>query len=106
MKSIRGGTHTTLTETASLVVGVLEKIPGVTMVSPGIINKTKSRSGNRRVVGIFTNAGLELLITGQSTQKVAAHCNAELAPHIFNALTESKKLSEFTFKTRAKKPGI
>jgi len=45
MKNIRGGTHTTLTETAELVVQILEIIPGVTLVSPGIITKSKGRSG-------------------------------------------------------------
>lgn len=106
MKNIRGGTHTTLTETANLVVRVLEKIPGVDMISPGIINKASSRNGNRRVVGVFTNAGLELIITGQGTQKVAVHCNSTYADHIFITLTKDKKLNGFEFKTRSRKPGI
>ena len=106
MKNIRGGTHTTLTETAVEVVSVLEKIPGVTMISPGIITKSQSRSGQRRITGVFTNAGMELIISGQSIQKVAVHCNPDIAPHIFNALSLHKKLQTFTFKTRARKPGV
>ena len=106
MKNIRGGTHTTLTETAKQVVTILERIPGVTNISPGIITKSTSRSGKRYVAGAFTNAGLELIISGQSVQKVAVHCNPDLAPHIFHSLSLHKKLAEFSFKTRVKKPGI
>jgi hypothetical protein len=106
MKNLRGGTHTTLTETSELVVGVLGKIPGVTMISPGIITKRKSGSGKRYVTAVFTTAGMELLISGQSIQKVAVHCNPDLAPHIFTALSLHKKLALITFKSRERKPGI
>jgi hypothetical protein len=78
----------------------------VTNISPGIITKSTSRSGKRYVAGAFTNAGMELIISGQSVQKVAVHCNAELAPHIFQTLSQYKKLTDFTFKTRVKKPGV
>jgi hypothetical protein len=106
MANIRGGTHSTLTETAEAVVQVLEKIPGVTLISPGIITKSKSQSGMRRVTGVFTNAGMEIIVSGQSIQKVAVHCNPDLAPHIFHALSLHKKLAQFTFKTRERKPGV
>ena len=106
MANLRGGTHTTLTETAETVVQVLEKIPGVTLVSPGIITKRSSRGTKRHITGVFTNAGMELIISGQGVQKVAAHCNPEIAPHIFNSLALHKKLSQFTFKTRERKPGV
>lgn len=106
MKRIRGGTHSTLTETAEVVVSVLEKIPGVTLVSPGIITQSKNQSGTRRVTAVFTNAGMELLIAGQGIQKVAVHCNPDLAPHIFDALSTQKKLALFTFKSRERRPGI
>ena len=106
MTNIRGGTHTTLTETAEVVVKILEVIPGVTLVSPGIITKSKSRSGKRYITAVFTTAGMELIISGQSIQKVAVHCNADLAPHIFHTLSLHKKLTDFSFKTREKKPGI
>lgn len=106
MKKLRGGTHTTLTETAQMVVSIVEKIPGVTMISPGIIKQNDSLSGKRRVTGVYTTSGMELIITGQGTQKVAVHCNQDLAPHIFHTLSLSKKLTNFTFKAREKKPGI
>ena len=106
MAKLRGGTHTTLTETAQTVIAVIEKIPGVTLVSPGIISQSSSRSGKRRITGVFTTAGMELIITGQGSQKVAVHCNQDLAPHIFHTLSLHKKLSDFTFKAREKKPGI
>lgn len=106
MTNIRGGTHTTLTETAETVVKILEVIPGVTLVSPGIITKSGGRSGKRYVTAVFTVAGMELIISGQSVQKVAVHCNPDLAPHIFNTLSLHKKLADFDFKTREKKPGI
>jgi len=106
MKSLRGGTHSTLTETATLVVETLERIPGVSNISPGIITKSSSRSGKRYIACAYTNAGMEMIISGQSVQKVAVHCNPDLAPHIFHALSQHKKLSGFTFKTRVKKPGI
>lgn len=105
MKDIRGGDHTTLTETAELVVQILEIIPGVTLISPGIIKKNQSKSGKRYITAAFTTAGMELIISGQSVQKVAVHCNHKLAPHIFNTLSLHKKLSGFKFKTRVKKPG-
>jgi len=103
MKKIRGGTHTTLTETAEQVAKILETIPGVTLISPGIIKKNKS--ANRYITGVFTTAGMELIISGQSVQKVSVHCNPDLAPHIFHSLTLHKKLAGFEFKTREKKPG-
>ncbi len=106
MKNLRGGNHTTLTETAQTVVEILETIPGIEMVSPGIITQSKSRSGKRRVTACFTNAGMELIISGQAIQKVAVHCNPDIAPHIFSSLSLHKKLAVFIFKTREKKPGI
>ena len=106
MKNLRGGEHTTLTETAELVVKILELIPGVTLVSPGQITKSKGRTGQRYVTAVFINAGMELLITGQGVQKVAVHCNSDLAPHIFSALAEHKKLAGMKFKSRERKPGV
>jgi hypothetical protein len=106
MTTLRGGTHTTLTETAKLVVQTLKTIPGVTKISPGIISQNTRKGGKRHVTGSFTNAGMELIISGQGSQKVAVHCNPDLAIHIFNALASQKKLSAFSFKTRERKPGI
>ncbi len=106
MKSVRGGTHTTLTETAEQVVSVLEKIAGVTMISPGIISKNGSRGGTRYLTAVFTTAGMELIISGQGVQKVAVHCNPKDTGRIYTELMSHKKLSAFTGKTRNKKPGV
>jgi hypothetical protein len=106
MKNIRGGTHTTLTETAALVVLVLEKIPGVSLISPGIISKSSSKGGKRFVTAVFTNAGMELIITGQGVQKVAIHSDPKDTSRIYKELTTHKKLGAFSFSTRDKKPGV
>lgn len=106
MAGIRGGTHTTLTETAKHVVLVLESIPGVTKIAPGIISSERARGGERYITASFTNAGMELLIVGQGTQKVAVHCNAEIAPLIYNALQQHKRLRQFNFRTRVRRPGL
>jgi hypothetical protein len=106
MKNLRGGTHTTLTETAELVAGILERVPGVTKISPGIISKSRAKGGSRYITATFTTAGLELLISGQGVQKVAVHCDVAVASEIYTALTTHKSLSLFTFKTRDRKPGI
>ncbi len=106
MKNIRGGTHSTLTETAELVVSVLEKIPGVTLISPGIITQNGGRSGKNYITAVFTNAGMELIITGQGVQKVAVHCEPTASLDIFKALKTHKRLTALTFKTRDRKPGI
>ena len=106
MKRIRGGTHTTLTETAEEIVHVLEKIPEVTLISPGIISKDRSKGGTRIVTAVFTTAGMELLISGQGIQKVAVHCSPDSAKHIFSILSAHKKLSLISFKTRERKPGV
>jgi len=102
----RGQKHTTLTETAALVVRELEKIPGIKMIAPGEIRtNARKRGGGRFATATLTNAGFELLISGQSVQKVAVHTdqNPEL---IFNTLTKSKRLSGIVFKTRERKPGV
>ncbi len=106
MKSLRGGTHTTLTETAELVVKTLETIPGVTKISPGIISKNGGRTGKSFVTVVFTNAGFELIITGQGVQKVAVHAEPGDTSRIFKELSTHKKLKGLTFKTRDRKPGI
>ena len=106
MKNLRGGTHTTLTETAALVVRILEGIPGVTRISPGIITQNGGRSGQSYVTAVFTNAGLELIITGQGVQKVAVHSDPLAASLILKILSTHKRLAGLQFKTRDRKPGI
>lgn len=106
MNKFRPGSHTTLTETAKEVVSVLEKIPGVTLIAPGVIKQNSGNGSLRKMTASFTTAGFELLITGQGVQKIAVHCNQELAPLIFESLRRDKRLSKFESKTRERKPGI
>lgn len=104
MPKPRGREHTTLTETAAQVVSELEKMPGIKMIAPGIIKTAgRAKRGQRFLTANFTNAGMELIITGQSVQKIAVHCTDPEA--IFAALQERKKLSHFIFKGRERKPG-
>lgn len=106
MAKNRGREHTTLTETAAEVVRVLERLSGVKMIAPGEIN-TNSRkgSGSRFVTVVYTNPGFELIISGQSVQKVAVHTEAE--PTLVVAeLKAHKRLQNFMFKERERKPGM
>jgi hypothetical protein len=106
MAKPRGKEHTTLTETAQEVVRVLRGIPGVKMIAPGEI-KTNSRkgAGSRFVTAVYTTAGMELIISGQSVQKVAVHTEGN-PKTIFKALTEHKKMRNFSFKQRERMPGV
>ncbi len=101
----RGSSHTTLTETAAIVVGALEKMSGIKMIAPGIIDAR--RSGPRHVTLTYTTAGFELLISGQGVQKVAVHLTD---PHTTDTyvtdLKHTKTLRAFTWATRVRKPGI
>ncbi len=106
MPKPRGKEHTTLTETAQEVVRVLERIHGVKMIAPGEI-KTNSRkgAGNRYITAVYTTAGMELIISGQSVQKIAIHTDAD--PRVLlQELAKHKKMKNFNFKEREKKPGI
>jgi hypothetical protein len=106
MPKPRGKSHTTLTETATEVVRVLERIPGVKMIAPGEIRTTKrATAGKRFVTAVFTTAGFELIITGQSVQKVAVHTIND-AKKVFDELTQHKRLAVFTFAIRDRKPGL
>jgi len=104
MPKPRGREHTTLTETATLVVRELYKIPGIKMIAPGEINTaTGSRGGKRYITIVYTTAGCELIITGQSVQNVAVHIDHPRS--VFTTLTQCKTLREFTFKERSRIPG-
>lgn len=101
----RGRAHTSLTETATLVVRELTKLPHITLIAPGEIRVTKRRkSGRRHVTGVITNAGLELIITGQSVQRVAVHTSDPAA--VLEHLKTAKSLRDFAVATRERKPGI
>lgn len=105
MPKPRGREHTSLTETADLVVRELEKIPGIKMIAPGEIRKSSRTASGRFVTVSYTTAGFELLVSGQSTQKIAVHTENPPKP-IIALLKENKKLREFVFKERERKPGI
>lgn len=95
----RGSEHSTLTETAALVVYELKKIPGIKMIAPGEI-RTNSRGASKRFVTcVYTTAGFELIISGQSSQKVAVHTSTD-PQQILTTLKSSKKLRDFVFKER------
>jgi len=108
MATPRGKEHTTLTETAKEVVRVLERLPGIKMIAPGVINTgARKRSGERFVTVVYTSAGFELIISGQSVQKVSVHLkNSEHCFDIVLQLKQHKKMSGFTFKERERKPGV
>jgi len=104
MPKPRGREHTTLTETAAIVVTELKKLPGIKMIAPGEIKPASRRSGARRLTASFTTAGLELQVTGQSAQRISVH-----TPHptlIYQHLKNAKSLKDFAFKSRERKPGI
>ena len=104
MAKPRGSQHTTLTETAAVVVKELKKIPGIKMIAPGEISTSRSnRSGKRYITIVYTTAGCELIISGQSVQNIAVHL-----PHpkgIYTHLKQTKTLREFIFKERSRLPG-
>ena len=107
MAKPRGKEHTTLTETACEVVEVLALQKGVKMIAPGII-KTNSRkgAGSRFVTIVHTTAGFELIIIGQSVQKVAVHAEKANVKAIIEQLRAHKRLRNFDFKERERKPGV
>lgn len=105
MKPKWSSKHTTLTETAALVVRELERIPGVARIAPGEITSIrKSRGGERYCTVVYTAAGCELIISGQSVQNVAVHTKSDPRV-IIETLKTRKKLRDFTFKERGRLPG-
>jgi hypothetical protein len=107
MAKKRGTEHTTLTETAQEVIDVLRLQNGVKMIAPGIINQNaRGRAGKRFVTIVHTKPGFELLITGAGVQKVAIHIEETSRISIIDALKTSKRLRNFGFKERERKPGI
>ncbi len=106
MAKQRGRRHTTLTQTAEEVVRVLKQIPEVKMIAPGEIKKNSRKgTGTRFMTVVYTTAGFELIISGQSVQKVAVHTNT--SPKVVTEhLKTHKKLQHFIFKERNRKPEI
>jgi hypothetical protein len=105
MPKPRGREHSSLTETADEVVRELSKIPGIKMIAPGEIRSNKKSASVRYVTATYTTAGFELLVSGQSIQKVAVHTDRD-SKAIFTTLKFSKKLQGFIFKERERKPGV
>ncbi|MCA9365592.1 hypothetical protein KC723_01740 [Candidatus Kaiserbacteria bacterium] len=105
MSKHRGREHTTLTETAATVVRELKKIPNIKMIAPGEIKTTSRRkSGTRHITCVHTNAGLDLIITGQSVQKVSVHTDDSIK--VVMSIRMAKSLRDFAIKERERKPGI
>lgn len=101
----RGSSHTTLTETADIVVRELERAGGIKMIAPGII--AAKRSGPRFITVVYTTAGFELIISGTGVQKVAVHLvDLTTARTLITKLQSNKKLKLFEWNQRDKKPGI
>lgn len=105
MPKARGREHSTLTETATLVVRELEKLPGIKMIAPGEIRTNKRHAPKRFITVVYTTAGFELIVSGQGAQKIAVHttCDPQL---VVSALIDSKKLRAFAFKARERKPEV
>lgn len=101
----RGSSHTTLTETADIVVRELERAGGIKMIAPGIIDAR--RSGPRFITVVYTSGGFELIISGTGVQKVAVHLNGPAQARILiKELKKNKKLRLFDWNEREKMPGI
>ena len=105
MPKPRGREHTTLTETAALVVKEIAKTGLCKMIAPGEIRTTqRGKGGKRHLTFVSTTAGLELIITGQGVQKVAAH--TDQPKQLIEILKNAKTLREFSFSERQRNPGI
>ena len=105
MAKPRGTEHTSLTETATLVVREIKKIGAYKMIAPGEIRVTqRGKGGKRHLTCVFTKPGCELIITGQSVQKVAVHTDDAAA--LWQELQTTKALREFSFSERLRQPGI
>ena len=105
MPKPRGREHSSLTETAQVVVYELKKISGIKMIAPGEIRSNQKSASTRYVTASYTSGGFELLISGQSIQKVAVHTDRD-PREIFTQLRTSKKLHGYIFKERERKPGV
>ncbi len=102
MSKKRGRQHSTLTETSKMVVKEISKMPNIKMIAPGEIYNDTSKGGNKFITIIYTNAGCELLIRGQGTQRVAIHTNTP--KDVACGLKSAKTLKRFIFKERNRKP--
>jgi hypothetical protein len=74
------------------------------MIAPGEIRTAARTRSARHLTIVATTAGYELIITGQSVQKVAVHTSLPLHA-LTTALAQEKSLNGFSIKTRERKPG-
>lgn len=97
----RGSEHTTLTETAELLVRELKKQSGIKMIAPGIIDA--KRSGKRYITAVYTSAGIHFIVSGTGVQKIAVHLtDAAAGPKLVAALKNAKALKQFAWGERDK----
>lgn len=101
----RGRQHTTLTQTARLVVRIIERQAGIKMIAPGEIAPARSKS--QRITITYTKAGAELNISGTGIQKVAIHTiSPEASAALVTALKNSRQLQHYTISERMRAPGM
>ena len=95
----RGSEHTTLTETAELLVRELKKQSGIKMIAPGIIDA--KRSGKRYITAVYTSAGIQFIVSGTGVQKIAVHLtNTTHAQTLVLNLKNTKSLKQFSWSER------
>jgi hypothetical protein len=99
MPKPRGSEHTTLTETAELLVRELKRYPGIKMIAPGIIDA--KRSGKRHITAIYTTAGIHFIVSGTGVQKIAVHLSDPTTGSVLTAtLKNAKALKQFAWGER------
>lgn len=99
MPKPRGREHTTLTETAELLVHELKRLPGIKMIAPGIIDA--KRSGKRYITAVYTSAGIHFIVSGTGVQKIAVHLtDATTGPKLVSELKNAKALKQFAWGER------
>ncbi len=99
MPKPRGREHSTLTETAKLLVAVLKQQSGIKMIAPGIIDAR--RSGPRHITAVYTTAGIQFIVSGQGVQKLAVHLgDPTTAPDLVKSLQNHKALKQFAWGER------
>jgi hypothetical protein len=99
MSKPRGREHTTLTETAELLVHELKRLPGIKMIAPGIIDA--KRSGKRHITAVYNDAGIHFIVSGTGVQKIAVHLtDAATGPKLVSELKNAKALKQFAWGER------
>jgi hypothetical protein len=99
MAKPRGREHSTLTETADLLVRELKKYPGIKMIAPGIIDA--KRSGKRFITAVYTTAGIHFIVSGTGVQKIAVHLEKPTeSKSLVATLKNAKALKQFAWGER------